>query len=269
MTSSRETPRADNSNGSLWVLTSGQSTRRGASGCESHPLYTPDGMTTAPLRLTISSRSGTIRVEARPGAELKAEGAALRRDDDGSIIVVPTSPSSKIVVSCPANADLVVGTMSGKVVLRGPLGVVHVVTVSGSVDVDQVAATDVRTVSAGVQIHHCESQCRVVTTSGGIGVDYAGRIDASTKSGRIDVTNTLEANVTSVNGAVHVGISGPGDVRVDAVSSSVTVMVPRGMHPVARLRSVSGRIRNPLTSGGSDGEIDVRTISGSIHLTER
>jgi DUF4097 and DUF4098 domain-containing protein YvlB len=226
-------------------------------------------MTTAPLRLKISNRSGSIRVDARPGAELRLDGGKMSRAADGSIVVEPSSASSKIVVSCPADADIMVGTMSGKVVLTGPFGSVRIVTVSGSVDVDRATATDVRTVSAGVQIGRCESECRIVTTSGGVGVDYAGRIDVSTQSGRIEVADTLAANLRSVNGRVNVGISGPGAVRVDAVSSSVTVIVPRGMRPAARLRSVSGSIRSPFQQQGNEGEIDVHTISGSIRVAER
>src|SRR3954453_9423286 len=225
-------------------------------------------MSADPLTLTICSRSGAVRVDARPGSQLSVTGGSMRRADDGSIVVEPSSPSDTIVLSCPSDMDVTVGTMSGKVVLTGSLGNVRIVTESGSVDIDHANATDVRTVSAGVQIRHCAAECRVVTTSGGVEVTHAGSAEVSTKSGRIVVDDTAAANLRSVNGAVSLGISGGGDVRIQAVSSSVKVTVPRGLRPNTLLNSVSGSVRSPLTPG-EDGRLEVDTVSGSIRISER
>jgi len=225
-------------------------------------------MSAEPLRLTISSRSGSVRVDARPGSELAVKGGTMRRADDGSIIVEPSSPSETIVLSCPAEIDLAVGTMSGKVLLTGSLGNVRIVTVSGNVDVDHAIATDVRTVSAAVQIRHCTAECRVVTTSGGVEVNHAGSAEVSTKSGRIAVDDTTAANLRSVNGSVHLGISGRSEVHIQAVSSAVKVTVPRGLRPSTRLRSVSGSVRSPVEQG-EDGVLEINTVSGSIRISEK
>ena len=237
------------------------------SSCGSVVLHSPT-VADPHLRLTVSSRSGSVRVDARLGAELSVKGGTVHHASDGSLRVDPSSWSSSITLSCPAGTDVSVGTVSGRVILTGDLGSVRVATVSGTVDVEHAATIDARSNSAGIDIERCDSDCRAVSVSGRIRVQHAASADITTHSGAIRVTAVDAADLRSVNGSVKVWTAGRTQIRARTLSAGVTVVVPRGMKPASRLSSFSGSIRNPI-GVGTDGLIEVRTESGSIQVVER
>jgi DUF4097 and DUF4098 domain-containing protein YvlB len=158
-----------------------------------------------------------------------------------------------------------VGTASGHVELKGVFGQVNVVTASGRIDVEQAATLDVRSASAAVHVGRCEGGCRVATTSGGIHIAHAGSADISAVSGKVVIGDVSQASVRTVNGTVSLAGTRGGRAHVRTVSGSVKVMLPSDATPTTALRSVSGSICcDPAT--GTDGEVDVKTISGSIRI---
>jgi DUF4097 and DUF4098 domain-containing protein YvlB len=216
--------------------------------------------------LHISNRSGAILVTAVAGARLDVGNAEIERDaESGDLRVRGSKPSKPVVVRCPEGTDLVLGTVSGNVEVKGTVGAVKVATVSGNIRVEHAASLDVRTKSGTVDVGECEGDCNVVVTSSTVKVGEAGHAKVSTVSGRIAVDQLDDAKVQSVSGKVELGARGGGQVLVQTVSGNVDVSVPTDRAPSTALKSFSGRVACDCDAG-SDGEIRVRTMSGAIRI---
>ena len=222
-----------------------------------------------PLRFTIASRSSAVRVVATQGVEPTAQGATLRRELDGSITVDSSrSSGSEIVLSCPAQSDLSVGTASGRVDISGVMGRVHVVTASGRIDIERAAAIDARTNSAGIHIEHCDGDCRVTTKSGAVHITHAGNVDISAVSGKVIVDEVTDSVVRTMSGVVSLGAGRGSKVQVRTMSGSVDIDLPTGASPDINLRSLSGKVDCECRDG-DDGALDIQSTSGSIRVRVR
>lgn len=226
------------------------------------------GSITAP-RFNIASRSSKVRVVATAGAQPHAEGATLRLQADGSFNVEPSGfGTGDVLLVCPQNSDITIGTSSGRIELSGDLGRVNLVTASGRIDVDHAATLDVRSSSAGVHVGHCDGGCRVATTSGGVHIEHTANAEVSAVSGKVVIDEVTDAVVRTVNGSVSLGSHQGGRAHVRTVSGSVDITVPANANPSGHLRSVSGKIKCEPTAG-TDGDINVKTVSGSIRVSIR
>src|SRR5262249_51212568 len=125
-------------------------------------------------RVRISNRSGAVRVTTEPDAALMVNGAPVTRDEDGTWCV-QSSSGSAIEVTCADGTDLVIGTNSGHVQVKGSPGAVRVATVSGKIDVEQAARLDVRTKSGHVEVGRCTGDCHVVVKSSTVEIGAAGK----------------------------------------------------------------------------------------------
>ena len=223
--------------------------------------------------LHLATRSGRVAVEAEERSDLLIESDAPLGDDrieaDATGCVSVKSGrggSGWLEVRCPIGTDVVVGTVSGKVELRGQLGAVRVTTVSGSAQVERAEHVDVRSVAGSIEIGRCAGRCRIQTASGRAVCGSAGDARVSTMSGQIrldEVTGSVKAQ--SASGQIEVGARGKGDVDVQTMSGSVRVQVPRGLRPSARLRSWVGTPRCDCDQG-DDFEIAVNSLSGKIEV---
>jgi DUF4097 and DUF4098 domain-containing protein YvlB len=222
-----------------------------------------DPVSPSPLRLTITARSGSIRLRSGPGAAVEAPGARVSTDADGSVRV--ESSSRSLEVTCPDGADVILGTASGKVRMKGRFGDVRVTSASGSVEIEAVATLDVRLRSGSVSVESCTGDCHVVSTSGRIEIDRAGRVDVGGKSGSITVGSCAGGRVHTTSGHIEVGLDRAADLEVRAVSSAIEVDVPMGVRPALDLYSKTGRVRVDVTQG-DDCRIVAHTISGSIRV---
>ena len=218
-----------------------------------------------PVRFNVSTRSGTVRVLADTETELWVEGGEVAGDQDGTLDIRRNTGSNTIVVHCPPGTDATVGTMSGKVDLHGPLGVVRIATVSGHVRVEDAQQVDVRAKSGAVEIGTCAGECRIVVTSSKVHIGKAQRAAIAGVSSRVIAEGIEGADVKTVSGKVVLSLTGAGRVNVHTVSGRVEITVPRDVHPDARLRSISGKILNDCPGGG-DGEIAVKSVSGAIRV---
>jgi DUF4097 and DUF4098 domain-containing protein YvlB len=217
-------------------------------------------------RLRIVSKSGSVSVVAEPGAEISVKGGTFVAEADGTYLV--TAGSKNLEVRCAPGTDLIVGTMSGSVRVEGTLGATRVVSKSGSIQIDAATQVDARTASGSVTVGECEGQCRVVVTSGSIRVGRAHHASAAGVSGSIHVDDTDAADVKNVSGTIEVGCTGLGRVAIRSVSGKVDVSVPPECAPATLLKSISGSIRCECAEG-SDGEIDVKTVSGRIRVVRK
>ena len=78
--------------------------------------------TETPVRLRISATSGRVTVIAEPRADVVVDrGGSAEASADGAI-EIRAGRSSSVVVRCPPDADVIVGTRSGRIELRGRFG---------------------------------------------------------------------------------------------------------------------------------------------------
>ncbi|MCH8994962.1 MAG: hypothetical protein IH959_08370, partial [Chloroflexi bacterium] len=212
--------------------------------------------------LHLATRSGriTVTAEERTDVQIESEGRLrdkIETDATGRISVrSPRGGSAPLEVRCPIGADVVAGTVAGRVELRGQLGAVRVTTISGSVDVERADSVDVRSVAGNIEVGHCEGRCRLQTKSGRVVCEAVGEAQVSTLSGRIRLGEARSVVAQSASGKIDVGLQGKGDVVVQTMSGAVRVEVPPGVRPNARLRSLSGKPRCECEEG-DDCEIKI------------
>jgi DUF4097 and DUF4098 domain-containing protein YvlB len=229
-------------------------------------------------RLRISNRSGRVLVvceertdilvergvDSPAGVDSEAPGQYRMAGDHGG--------SSTIELRCPAGTDLVIGTLSGRVEVKGRAGAVVISTASGSIDVERALAVDLRSLSGDIAIGSCLGNCRLHTKSGKVHVAASGRAEVSTISGRVTLAHECddtpcsdELKVRTASGGVEVDAMGPHNMSINTLSGSVTVRLPQEVHPSAKIRSLSGRPRIAVDPG-TDCEVAVSTMSGRVEL---
>jgi DUF4097 and DUF4098 domain-containing protein YvlB len=219
-----------------------------------------------PVRCTVTTRSGNVRVDAAPGVELSVEGGRVVGEHDGVLEIRRDGDSKKIVVHCPAGSDVTIGTISGHIDTEGPLGAVRVATVSGKVNIAEASHVDVRAKSGVVEIGTIAGECRVVVTSAKVRIGRAERVAIAGVSGVILAEGVEGADVKTVSGKVVLGTTSNGRVKVHTVSGKVEIRVPPDMQPNTRLKSLSGRVQCDCARG-DDGEIAVASVSGAIKVS--
>jgi DUF4097 and DUF4098 domain-containing protein YvlB len=221
-------------------------------------------------RISIASRSGRVTVVAEERADiLVLDGSAVAeivRDEGGQLSISSRHGSASLELRCPRGSDVRVGTISGRVELRGSYGEVHVTTTSGNIELDEAEAIDARTVSGSISVGRCARKCRLSTKSGKAEIRQAENADVATVSGKVSVDASSGAvNVKTASGKVEIGASGQNNVAVQTLSGSVTVTVPRGTRPTALLRSLAGKGRCDCEEG-NDCRVAVSTMSGKIEV---
>jgi DUF4097 and DUF4098 domain-containing protein YvlB len=162
------------------------------------------------------------------------------------------------------DTDVVVGSASGSVHLHGPLGAARVTTASGSIRVESVAYAELRTHSGRIEVGECLGSCRVMNTSGRVEVHRAREVEVKSVSGIVEVSGD-DVRVRTVSGKVRIDTN--LDASVETVSGKVEVWVPPGFHPAVRTKG-HGRVDIGVAQG-SDGEILVRAVSGSVRVRSR
>ena len=222
--------------------------------------------------LCLATRSGVVEVSAEEREDIVFEAGLSSAGDveqDAAGRITATSArrgSAGLKVRCPTGTDVVVGTASGRVELRGRLGHVRVTTVSGRIEVDEAESLDLRSVSGSIVVAQCGGRCRVQTKSGRATVGIVEDADVSTVSGQVRLASSSGSiRVRTASGSVEVGMEGGGDVDVQTLSGSVGVEVPEGVRPDVKLRSKTGRPRCDCLEG-RDCRIVVSSMSGKIRV---
>jgi hypothetical protein len=218
-----------------------------------------------PVRVRISATSGRVTVIAEPRADVVVDhGGSAETARDGAV-EIRAGRSSSVVVRCPTDADVIVGTRSGRIELQGRFGAVGATSQSGSIRVGATASADLRTVSGSVELEACDGLCRVSNTSGRITVGATGDAEISTVSGSVGVDDASGAvQVRSVSGKVRIVSAARGAVRVGTVSGSITISLPAGVRPMVRF-SGRGKVRSSFEPG-DDVVVDVAIVSGTVRL---
>lgn len=221
--------------------------------------------------LRIESRSGRIEVVAEPRQDVLVERGQARLAPAGDVRVVvevraSSGGSDRTEIRCPEGTNVIAGSASGRVALRGRFGAVKVGTASGRIEVGSAERVDTRSLSGNISVDSCSGGCRAQTKSGRVTIGSAGSARVSTISGRIvlDHVESL-AEVKTASGRVELAAAGGDDIRVKTVTGPVEVRVPPGLRPDARLRSLKSRVRSACDAG-DDFCIEVASMSGSIDV---
>ncbi len=216
------------------------------------------------VRLTTSSGSVTLVAERRDDIEVDSGGGEVKRYPSSEVEAINVRGSASVELRCPAGSDVVVGTRSGAVRMRGELGDVRVTTHSGSISVGDVESADLRTASGSVEVHHCDTVCRVTTSSGSVEIRAAVDADVRGGSGTVRVSSGT-ATVRTVSGTVE--LAATGDSSVDTVSGAITVSLPPHVHPRVAMRgSKSPKIK---VSEGDDCKVSLCSLSGKVTVRSR
>jgi DUF4097 and DUF4098 domain-containing protein YvlB len=196
---------------------------------------------TSHSRLTFESSSARVSLVESPEGH-DSYGDDDDDDDDND------SGHSRIVVSMPKTARLMVRSLSGDIKLRD-VADVEGHSVSGNLDVTNVAShAMLETISGDATVIHVSAGVRVNTVSGNIRAkQITGEVSAQSVSGDVvldDITSSFVRSET-VSGEVH--FSGPVD--------------PKGRY---EFHSHSGDLDVNIAGGGSDATLDVETYSGDL-----
>ena len=219
--------------------------------------------------LRLQSRSGRVTVVAEPRDDVEAETDALEafQEDDGRTLLVRSSRggSKPLIVRCPIETDVVVGTQSGPVKLEGRLGVVHITTMSGSIDVESAEDLDLRTMSGGLTVGVCRGKCRLSAVSGGVRIGETDSAAVGTVSGGIRLERARgPVRARTVSGSIEMGASGDSPIAVKTVSGRVHITLPAGTEPATFFKT-RGRVVCEFPRG-DDCRIEAASLSGSIEI---
>lgn len=212
--------------------------------------------------LDVDVKSSSVTLHRGPAGTVTVEVDTKHPDEwivvqNGDSIVVRDdgsgwrlrSGTSRVRITAPDGTAAHIATASGDVVVTVATGRTDIATASGDVRVAIAASLNVKTASGDIAVDRVTSDVAAKTASGDINAhEIGGDLEASTASGDI--------RVDTVGGALRVNTAS-GDVRIarfegttlqaNTVSGDVTVGIPTG-------RSI---------------DLDVKTLSGSVHLPER
>lgn len=241
-----------------------------------------------------------VRVTGTLGDQV--EKLEITSDDSGISIrvVLPHNEHSDDCGECadldievPAASRLEVSTVSADIQAKDLTGSAQLGTVSGQLVLDSSAArVDVRSVSGDVTVAGSGKNAHVTATSvsGEVRVTgMDGALHAESVSGDVKVANNrltgLEMSSTSGSLVFEGGLSKGGDYEFHNVSGDLDLHF--GASPSAHfdVSSFSGDIDNSFgpkasrvskyspgmelhfTNGGGDAQVNVRSLSGEIHIS--
>ncbi|MEJ2084607.1 MAG: DUF4097 family beta strand repeat-containing protein [Acidobacteriota bacterium] len=193
-------------------------------------------------------------------------------------------------ISAPYGTRLEVETISASIDARGFTSSVELATVSGAISVSgALKSAQLETVSGAIEVEGEQTRVEAESVSGSIDLrGISQSVDAATVSGRIEVsaTSISRARFESVSGRIEFQGSLDSGARLDAEvhSGGVVLDLPADISARFEIETFSGSIDNEFgppaersdryspgkwlkfTTGDGDAEINVESISGTIHL---
>ena len=221
------------------------------------------------VTLRLQSRSAKVHVIAEPRDDVLAETDKVESfyDDDGRTLVVRSAKggSRPLIVRCPVDTDIVIGTQSGSVKMEGKFGDVHVTTMSGGIDVGDVEDADLRSMSGSLTVATARGRCRLNAVSGSITGGHIDTVYANTVSGSIRIARVEgDIRAKTVSGSIEFAASGDGAIAVKTVSGRVRIALPPDTEPQTFFKT-KGSVRCDFAAG-SDCRIEAASLSGSIDV---
>jgi DUF4097 and DUF4098 domain-containing protein YvlB len=221
-------------------------------------------------RLRVVSRTGRIEIVAEPRDDLLIRGNAfsVSKGEGGEVTLTGGHRGTQAILArVPNGTDLVAGTGSASIRIRGAMGAVRATSEHGAIEIEQAASVDARSVTGRVTIGHSGGPCRVQTRSGQAEIRQGDdQVEVASESGKVLVRKAGgDVRVRTSHGGVEVTSVAPGDVAVQTISGKVKVMVPATVRPRAYLRTASGSLSCKCEEG-DDCRVAVETLSGSVEV---
>ena len=217
----------------------------------------------APTTVRVSASSNRVEVLAVDGDRaFRVEGTA-DVDEVGPQVTISKVRSS-LRISVATGTDLVIGTSSGRIEIRGHVGHLAIVTESGRVDVEHAESVDIRTESSRVEVGDVTGACRIRSTSGRVQVGSCGDADIAGSSGRIELRQVAgPVDAHSVSGRIEVALTAAYDVRAETVTGRIEVSLPKGTTAYQPPESAPETLRPP----DCDCTVIARSTTGKVVVT--
>ena len=181
----------------------------------------------APITVRIAAGSHRVEVRAVADGAFGVRGDA--RIERGGRATTVDRARSRLHVTVPAGAHVVVGTTSGRVEVTGPVGHLAAVSETGRVEVERAVSVDIRTETSTVDVGEVDGECRIRSKSGRVEVVRCGAADVASKTGRVElrhVDGVVDAH--SVSGRIELSLERPHDVRAETLTGRIEVSLPPG-----------------------------------------
>ncbi len=214
--------------------------------------------------IRVAATSNRVEIVAEHRADLSVEGDAEITIDGTQATI--GSVRSRLVIMVPEGADLIVGSTSGWVAVKGRVGRVAVATESGRIEIDEAESVDARTDSAQVRIESASDHCRIRTTSGRVSIGQCGGADVATGSGRITLRG-VDGDVQAhcISGRIEVELEAARDVDAETVSGRVAISLPAG----ARAHKPADHSDKSDRPSNYDCTINARSVTGRVEVSSR
>jgi DUF4097 and DUF4098 domain-containing protein YvlB len=253
----------------------------------------------------ITNTTGGVEVSGwdRPEVSLHAElGADVERlDMDGSNgrvnikVVLPKGSSSRddarLRVQVPRGSELHVTTVSADQNISDVSGLQRLNSISGDVSTEIAGADlELKTVSGDVRVkgHGQPARLHVTTVSGDVRMDHAaGDLDAGTVSGTLgialDSAGSVRLRTTSGDVQFEGKLKQGANVDAATISGDITLHAPSEAGYAYEASTFSGDITECFdahaakgtvgqsisgTRGGGGGHVQVKAMSGDVHLCD-
>jgi DUF4097 and DUF4098 domain-containing protein YvlB len=226
-------------------------------------------------------------------AELEFDGTATRTRIEVTSQRNPLGTRSDLEVWVPAGSSVSIEGFQATITVGGVTGSVRAETVNGSIAQSGAAReVELQSVNGPIEVTKPSGRIQVEAVNGTVTVrDASGGLKASTVNGRLLVSGGSfdRASLETVSGGVRfeAALAGRATLDVETVSGPVDLYLPAGISAEFSVSTFSGEIVNELgpapvktskwtpekevtfSSGGGGARINVRTLSGAIHLRKR
>lgn len=216
-----------------------------------------------PPVVRVATTSGRITITAEARSDVDVSGDAVVSHQAGQVTVSATH--ARIELRVPNGADLIIGTTSGRIDVRGAIGAASIATESGRINVEEATSIDARSVNGAINIEHCSAQCCLRSENGSIAVGSCGAVDAATTNGKIalhDVRGVARAHCT--NGRIDIRLAAAHDVDAETVTGRISVSVPGGVN--AAFVKPGG---HAAPGQPTDCTITAQSVTGRVDLVQR
>ena len=212
----------------------------------------------------ISARNSRLTIIAEERVDVSVEGRA--RVASGNNQTTIESVDGALLVRVPTGTNVVAGTTSGRIEVRGHAGNLALVSVSGRLSVESAETVDLRSESGMVEVGSSLAECRVRAVAGAVKIGQCGSADIATRTGRIAVRGARGA-VTAhcVSGRIQIDLDVASDVDAETVSGRIDVSLPHG----TRACRVSPIIDDTPELTEWDCTINSRTLTGRVVVATR
>lgn len=222
-----------------------------------------------------SSDTGTTTIELEPMhgdsyAKDLIANARVEQSGDKVWVVMPKSKGGlfgrkgqvRATISLPYESSLKIDTASADVEGRGRFGQVAINTGSGDIQLDQIAAGDLKAGSGDLEVERVIGEIKVKTGSGDVTLGpVGGACEVLAGSGDVSL-DSVEGSLKVKTGSGDVSVKAGGD-RVDAMAGSGDLVIKEVQRGEVFAKTGSGDVMIGVAVGTA-AYLDIQTVTGDV-----